>query len=358
MAKKQKVNKIVTVDKENKLQRNEIIQYLTSDNFIHKHWWKAFIFIVLSAVIYYKTANFGYVLDDAIVIEDNKFTQKGFGGIMDIMTTESMTGYFNEQKNLVQGNRYRPLSLVTFAMEYGIFGEKNPGFSHIMNILLYALSCILLMRCFQLLIYNENKLKNFFDLGFITALFFCVHPLHVEAVANIKGRDEIMALLFAIGALYFMTKHFMYGASEKTFYLGLLSYFMGLLSKENTITFLAVIPLSFYFFNNQTRRNSIIKSLLWLSLVTFIYLIWRFKVSGVPNLSQKITDLMNNPFLEMSGSEKMATITYTLGLYIKLLFVPHPLTHDYYPYAIPIMKWSDWKVLLSMALYLSLIYVG
>ena len=357
MSKKQKLVKPNT-NSESTIKPKEITEYLSKDNFLKNHWWKAIILIVLSLIIYYKTANYGYVLDDAIVIEDNNYTKKGFGGIWDLMTTESMQGYFGEQKNLVQGNRYRPLSLVTFAIEYGIFGEKNPGFSHIMNILLYALSCILLMRCFQLLIFKEHKLNGWIDIGFITAMLFCVHPLHVEAVANIKGRDEIMALLFSITALYFMVKHFMYGASKNVFYAGLLCYFLGLLSKENTITFLGVIPVSFYFFNDTTRKSSIIKSLLWLGLVTFIYLIFRFNVSGVPNLSQKINDLMNNPFLEMSGLEKLATITYTLGLYLKLLLVPYPLTHDYYPYAIPIMNWGSWKVLLSFLLYGAITYFG
>lgn len=334
------------------------ISYLTKDGFIKNHWWKILILFGISCAIYFQTTGYGYVLDDAIVIEDNNYTKKGFGGIWEILTTESMQGYFGEQKNLVQGNRYRPLSLVSFAIEYGIFGGKNPGFSHLMNILLYALSCILLMRCFQLLINKENKLNNWLDLGFITAAIFCVHPLHVEAVANIKGRDEIMAFLFSMAALYFMVKHFMYGASKNVFYLGLLSYFLGLLSKENTITFLGVIPVSFYFFNDTTRRSSIFKSLLWLSLVTFVYLVWRFNVSGVPDMSQKINDLMNNPFLEMSGAQKLATITYTLGWYIKLLIVPYPLTHDYYPYAIPIMNWSNWKVLLSLSIYAGMIYLG
>ncbi len=38
------------------------------------------------------------------------------------------------------------------------------------------------------------------------------------------------------------------------------------------------------------------------------------------------------PFMYANGSDKFATIIYTLGLYLKLLVVPHPLTHDYYPW--------------------------
>ena len=60
---------------------------------------------------------------------------------------------------------------------------------------------------------------------------------------------------------------------------------------------------------------------------------------------------MNNPFAEMSSAEALATKFYTLGLYVKLLLVPHPLTHDYYPYHIPIMNWGNISTILSFLLY-------
>jgi len=73
-------------------------------------------------------------------------------------------------------------------------------------------------------------------------------------------------------------------------------------------------------------------------------------------------ELMNNPFLKIEGSrwvaftfsEQLATITYTLGKYLQLLFVPHPLTHDYYPRHVDLMSWGNWKVLLSIVAHLGL----
>ena len=72
---------------------------------------------------------------------------------------------------------------------------------------------------------------------------------------------------------------------------------------------------------------------------------------------------MNNPFLKLSGTayipfsfeEKFATIFFTLGKYMQLMFFPHPLSHDYYPRAIEIMSFSDWQVWLSIILYLAMI---
>jgi hypothetical protein len=63
------------------------------------------------------------------------------------------------------------------------------------------------------------------------------------------------------------------------------------------------------------------------------------------------TDIMNNPFYGMGKDERLATIFLTLGWYIKLLFVPHPLTIDYYPYHVPKVSWSDWRALLGVAGY-------
>src|SRR5690606_14064497 len=66
------------------------------------------------------------------------------------------------------------------------------------------------------------------------------------------------------------------------------------------------------------------------------------------------SDLMNDPFIGMTGAERMATIVYTLGEYLRLLVFPHPLTHDYYPYHVPVMNFTRPGTLISLALYVAL----
>jgi hypothetical protein len=314
--------------------------------------WTWVILFLLPFAIYWPTANYGYVLDDVIVLQENNFVKKGFGGIWDILSTESFQGYFGEQKDLVQGARYRPLSLVSFAMEYGIYGFK-PGISHLLNILLYGLSGIVLFQVIRLFRINQSS-KWWMGIAFICSLLFIVHPLHVEAVANIKGRDEIMAFLGSFGALYLCLKHVDTG---KILHLvsALLVFFFGLLAKENTITFLAVIPLSIFFF----RKNSLKKALTWAGLLmipTLIYLAIRYNVIGYfLNSGVAITDIMNNPFAEMNAGQKYATIFNTLIRYIGLHVVPLQLTHDYYPYHIPITEWSSIYAWGSLTVHIGLL---
>ncbi len=132
------------------LSAGEPRQPLFETNFWRKFWLPALILPLLAFAIYHQSLHFGYVLDDSMVIEENRFTKKGFAGVDSIFTTESMVGYFGQQRDLVAGGRYRPMSIATFAAEVGVLKMvrggsdwKNwlsPRLSHAINILLYGLT--------------------------------------------------------------------------------------------------------------------------------------------------------------------------------------------------------------------------
>ncbi len=311
------------------------------------------IIFLLGLGLYLRTLPYEYVLDDQIVITKNIYTQAGFSGIWDIFTTESFQGYFQTQKDLVVGARYRPLSIVTFAIEHGIMGGLNRHVSHFINALLYGLSGLLLFRILSLLFGKRGREEWYLGLGFSAALLWVLHPLHTEAVANIKGRDEIMTLIGSLAALYYSLKYIEKGKLT-SLALAALSFFLGLLSKESTITFLGVIPLSIYFFQTSNFKK-ILKVFGTLFGVFVIYLIIRYQVIGYfLDSGKEVTDLMNNPFINMDFGQKYATIFYTLLLYLKLSFVPHPLTHDYYPFHIPTMEWTNFLPILSLVIYVGI----
>lgn len=324
--------------------------------FWRKHWIEALILFVLPFILYGASTQYGYVLDDKLILSENNFVKKGFAGIGDIFSSESFTGYLGEQQDLVVGARYRPLSIATFAAEHEFFG-LNPKVSHFLNIVFYALSGLLLFRVLALFLPKRTDKRWFLDLSFLAALLFIAHPIHTEVVANIKGRDEILTLLLALGTFYLSYK---YVVSNKIIPLVLsgLVFFVALMAKENAITFLAVIPLAFFLFT-KTKTKPILISLVPLLAAFILYLVVRIGVIGyLLDSGKEITGIMNNPFYGLSFGERYAMISYTLGKYLQLLFFPHPLTHDYYPYQVPIMNWSDWRALLALALNLSLLGVA
>lgn len=313
----------------------------------------ALILFFVAFGLYIQSVGFEYVLDDQIVLTKNDFVKKGFGGIKDILTTESMTGYFKEQKNLIVGGRYRPLSIVTFAIEHALFGPDNSTVSHFVNVLLYGLTALLLFRIMAILFPVKKDQKWYFSMPFIATLLFVLHPIHSEVVANVKGRDEIMTLMGSLAAMYYSLK---YVKTEKIYLLILaaFTFFLALMSKENALTFIAVIPFSIYFFSNASFKK-IAAVTIPLILVGVAFIALRTSVIGyLLDSGKQVTDIMNNPFADMNGSQKYATIVYTLLVYLKLLIFPVQLTHDYYPYHIPIMNWGDWRVILSLIVHLIL----
>jgi protein O-mannosyl-transferase len=310
------------------------------------------VIVLFCFILYGNTITLDYALDDTIVITGNSFTAKGFGGIKDIFAYDSFRGYFGKEKKLVSGGRYRPFSIATFAIEYSLFGGFKPGFSHFINIVLYAFTGILIFLIFTKLIKNRNK-AWYLGIPFLTALLFMAHPVHTEAVANIKGRDELFALLFSLLTLYQVIRFL---ETRKIVHLitGVASFFLGLLSKENAIMFVIIIPLTLYFFTSYPVKKIINNSLL-LVATAGLFVFIRFLVLGYINSSELPPELLNNPFLNATESQHYGTILYTLGLYIKLLFFPHPLTHDYYPYHIPLVSFTDPRSLIPLLIYAALI---
>jgi protein O-mannosyl-transferase len=323
--------------------------------FWRTHWLPSLLCIAFAFGLYQASIHYGYILDDEMVIEKNGFVQQGWAGLGDIFAYDSFMGYFKKKEDLfkVEGGRYRPLSLATFAMEVGAFGPGKAWLAHFINILLYGLNGVLLYRILLGLFPIPANGRWYFSAAFIGAALFLFHPLHTECVANIKGRDEILALMGSLAALYATLKYF--DTHSKLWYWASgLFLLLAMLAKENALTFVVIIPFTAWFFARVSSGRAIGASLPLL-IAAFLFVIIRYKALGyMLSHGKPSTDLMNNSFLGMTAGERLATITLTLGWYIKLLFVPFPLTHDYYPYHVPKVNFSDWRVLLSLAFYVGL----
>ncbi len=325
--------------------------------------WHLLLLTVVSLALYVNTLSNNYALDDSIVITENMFVEKGLKGISGIFSYDTFYGFFQVEgkDKLVSGGRYRPLTLALFAIERAFWGD-SPLVGHLFNILYNALT-VLAVYWFLLFAFNHKKESSAlkaYSIAFFTALIFAAHPLHTEVVANIKGRDEIITLLCSMGGLALSLK--IYRLRLKPFYhllVGVL-FLLALFSKENAITYLAVLPLAFWFFT-QANIKAIFVHTLPLLVAIVVFLTIRTSILGA-DLGSASMELMNNPFLKFvngryisyNTGEWLATVIFTLGKYLQLLFFPHPLTHDYYPRHIPITTPQDIRFLLSFLAYLAL----
>ena len=378
MAKKQKPKKKVKKPVAGSVQKK---QAGVLPGFFHNTPLLCGLILLFSFLLYSNTLRHQYTQDDALVIYDNMYTTQGIKGIPGILKYDTFKGFFKVEgkDKLVSGGRYRPLSLILFALEWQLFKkakrntdgqiqrdlegnviyEGNVFIFHLGNILLYGLTGIVLYLLLLRLFKSSDPTAAAF-MAIAATLLFMAHPVHTEAVANIKGRDEILTLLGSLAAVYYSLRSF----QDKKPWLNWAAaviFFLALLSKENAITFVAIIPLVYYFFTKASMATILRQSLPFLG-VAVLFLFVRAAVLGW-DFGAPSKELMNNPFLKLENGqwvflsfmEKMAVVVYTLGKYLLLLVFPHPLTHDYYPRHVDLMSWGDWQVILSLLLYLALL---
>jgi len=362
------------------------------------------IFIALIGLsIYFNTFNNKYALDDDIVMRLNAYVQQGFSGIGKIMTTDSYDSFFKSMGSAgeLSGGRYRPLSIVTFAVEQQVFGEclgdrfieikdslnsmmRNPaippsvinkliadkaamegkisvaheaiaGIRHIISVLLYLLSVILLLKLLRDYVFKYANIPFIHagDLAFITSIIFLVHPIHTEVVANVKSRDEILSFLFIVLTFFYVFKYEQ-TKIKKHLWFGALCYLGALLSKEWGITLVALIPMALYIFRKYSIWECFKSSLPYFG-VAALYLILRWKFVGAGKEGE-ITEVLNNPYVFATPIQKVATEIFVLIKYLRLLIFPHPLSADYSWHTIPYNSFGDLLVWVSIAVHLAMVY--
>ncbi len=331
---------------------------------------QAIILAFIAFIIYSNTFKHEYAFDDMMAIVSNDYVQQGFAGIGDIMTKDAYQSYLEHKNggNQLAGGRYRPLSLVTFAIEQQFFGTnapEDPGkvgsrkpeveaklisdmhTRHVINVLLYALSVVVLLYFLRKVIFPESPV-----IAFLTALLFTIHPLHTEVVANVKSRDEILSVLF-IALTFIQAFKYKETGKKKDMIWGLVAFFLALLSKEYAVTLIALLPLSFYLLKKETIAQSF-KSAAPFAIPFVVYMMLR--LSSVTAAAEGAeADIMNNPYLYATGLQKIATEIMVLFNYLKLLVFPHPLTADYSFNQIPYTDFGNPIVLLSLGIHIALI---
>lgn len=304
-------------------------------------------------LLYSNTFTHSYVLDDFSAIKENNIVRQGIEAIPEIFKTSYRQGYLSVKDGL-----YRPLSLAMFAVEWNYFPDQ-PGISHFVNVVLYALTGFFLFFMLQKLFLNNSfpirtgKESNKGEImAFITSLFFIAHPLHTEVVANIKSRDEILCFLFVLFSFWFVLKY-IDETKKKFLFYSMVFLFMAFLSKETAITYLALLPVALHFFR-EINLKRIFLLLIPFLIVTGIYLVIRSSVLEGAMADDAVSVADNIIAGAKSFSTRMGTSFYILGLYIVKLIFPHPLSYDYSFNQILMVEMTNIFSIISLLFYFAI----
>lgn len=300
-----------------------------------------FIAIVFGSafLLYANTLQHDYSLDDDIYTKKNRFIQQGFSNLSDLFTKGSLVGF-----NDANESNYRPLVLLNFMFSTAMFGN-NTHVEHFFNVLLFSFTCVVLLLLLQKMFKKYNPL-----VALAITLVFVFHPVHTEVVASIKSRDEILGWLFGVLSFYYLMLFSENVRLNKNLVKSLLFFFASILCKENSLTFVLIAPLLLYFFTELPDKK-IINTAVPFGVLILIYMLIRSSVLDSITFKDKIIVMNNGLMAAKTAADMYATNFVVLGKYIWLLLFPVNLTWDYSFSQVPIVHFSDWKALLSLALY-------
>ncbi len=349
-----------------------------------------YIILGLIAFIFYvNTYKNEFALDDGIVIHKNEYVMEGIAGIDSIMSRDAYHSFYKQMNAKAQlaGGRYRPLSIVSFAIEQQFIGSYADGhlppsncwdynangkpdkeedinndglyndndcltkgcmMRHLNNVLFYMIAVLLIYAMFR-----NHLFSKYPDMAFVATLLFCIHPIHTEVIANMKSRDEIFSMIFIALTFIYVFK---YAETKQTKYMvwSAVNYFLALLSKEYAVTLAGVIPVTLWLLTDKFSLKNYFKLFCALGVALFVYFCIRFSIvvakTGIPD-----TELLNNPYLLARGDQMKATKVFVWLKYLILLFFPYVLSSDYSYNSIPYRHFTSPEVWVSLIIYIGLL---
>jgi len=214
---------------------------------------------------------------------------------------------------------YHPLAMISLSVDYAIGGEDaegnvNPFMFHFTNFILYLLTVTAVLYFIYILFKD-------FKLAAAAALLFAVHTLHVESVAWISERKDVLYAFFFVLSLIAYVKYTDNG-KIKFYVLSLLLFVLSLFSKGQAVSLAVTLVLIDYF-----RGRKLIDKKLILEKIPFFILALVFGLIAVgAQQSEALVDEQGYDFIQ-----RIAIASYALVMYILQLFLPLKLS-AIYPY--------------------------
>ena len=232
---------------------------------------------------------------------------------------------------------YHPLTLLSFSLEFHFF-KLNPLAYHTTNLLLHLINSLLV---FWLIRWLKGSLFT----SWVVALLFSIHPLHVESVAWVSQRKDLLYSFFFLGS-WISYLHYRKTTNNRDYLLSLALFTLSLLSKGMAITLPIVLLLSDYLLHRTLDRRALVEK------SPFLLLGFLFGIIGLFAQAQAETGSPGSSPL----FEQLLTISFVLTSFLFKLLLPIRLS-CYHPYFEPAeLSWG--YILLYPSLIVGLSFFG
>lgn len=290
-------------------------------------WLIPIVLIFGCVVIYYQTKSFDFVnFDDPSYVYKNKYVLGG-------LTWENIKWAFTA----FHSANWHPLTWLSHQLDISLFG-LNAGSHHLVNVLLHTANSILLF-------FTIRKLTGSTWKSGVVAAIFAFHPAHVESVAWVSERKDVLSTLFWLLTVWFYTKYGKEEKSLKNYILAFLCCAIGLTAKPMLVT-LPFVLLLLDFWPLERLDKISLKAVMPLLIEKIPFFLLVFGSSVLTFIAQRGGGaVITLEFLPYSSRLINAIISY--ARYIGMAFYPVGLG-GWYPYSET--GYPLWQILISCAL--------
>jgi protein O-mannosyl-transferase len=300
------------------------------------YWLMAGLLLVI--IVYAPSLSNGFVnWDDDSYVNSKYVTGFSLRGILTMFTVYEM------------GN-YHPLTLLSLAFDK-FAGGGSPFIFHLTNLLLHLVNTFLVF----LLI---NRLTRNTFIAIATFLLFAVHPLHVESVAWVSERKDVLYSCFFLLSL-FMYSRFAHDRKRGFYLLSLLFFILSLLSKGQAVVLTVILPLIDYVNGRKWLSLKVLSEKLPFFILSVIFGIIAIHAQA----SAKAID-----YVSYALPARLAFASYGLTQYLVKSILPIGLS-AFYPYpakiagggipnyywffllAIPVIAFISWLMMRRSKIY-------
>ncbi len=294
--------------------------------------WAAMAFVLLvTAATFWNVGSFDFIMfDDPQYVHDNPQVSRG-------ISWPGLVWAFTQS----HASNWHPLTWISHMLDVEVFG-MNPGAHHWVNLAFHMLNSVLLFGVLLTMTCAVGR-------SALVAALFAVHPLHVESVAWISERKDVLSALFFMLTLWAYSSYSKQ-KSGRAYLLVIFFLALGLMSKPMLVT-LPFVLLLLDFWPLQRIRIDHWRSRQWLALL--IEKIPLFILVALSSVITYIVQRESGAVVELEAASaglRLSNAVVSYGAYVAAMWWPADLAILYsFPASV-----AAWKV-VTAALFLALI---
>jgi protein O-mannosyl-transferase len=231
-------------------------------------------------------------------------------------------------------SNYHPITVATLAFNYAMT-QLDPSSYLITNLLLHLINTGLVFYFIWLISGKKLMVAAF------SAIVFGIHPMHVESVAWVSERKDVLYTLFFLLSLIKYWRHLTDGKRKDLIYC-FLFFALSILSKPAAIILPFILILLDYWYGRKFTQR------VWVEKIPFVLVSIGFAITTYAIQSK--TAVISFEYYPLWTRFFFAF--YTSLMYILRFFIPYPLS-AFHPF--PMTREMEWPMLLSPAFMLALL---